>query len=80
VKHGVKRLKTPAREPEQGLTAPEQRIAALMAKGHTNKEMAEELGLSANTVRNYVGRVFQKLHILRRSQVATFFSGLDQRK
>jgi DNA-binding NarL/FixJ family response regulator len=48
----MKRLNRPAPEPEQGLTVPEQRIAGLMAKGHTNKEMAEELGLSANTVQN----------------------------
>ena len=80
MKHGVDRLNTPARTLQRGLTPPEQRVAELMAEGHTNKEIAEALGLSANTVRSYVRRVFGKLHILRRSQVATFFSGLDQRK
>jgi two-component system response regulator DevR len=80
MKHGVNRLNTPTRELARGLTIPEQRVADLIAKGHTNKEIAEELALSANTVRNYVGRVFGKLHISRRSQVATFFSRLAQRK
>ena len=80
MKHGVNRLNMPARELGRGLTLPEQRVADLIAKGDTNKEIAEELGLSANTVRSYVGRVFGKLHISRRSQVATFFSRLDKGK
>lgn len=63
MKRVVTRRHTSAREPSSGLTLPEQRVAGLIAKGHTNKEIAEELGLSSNTVRNYVGRVFGKLHI-----------------
>lgn len=74
MKRVVTRRHTSPRKPPQRLTPPEQRVADLIAKGHTNKEIAEELGLSCNTVRNYVRRLFGKLHISRRFQVATFFS------
>ena len=40
----------------------------LVAEGHTNKEVAEEMKLSGNTVKNYLRSVFDKLKIRRRSQ------------
>lgn len=70
MKHVVACPKIPARELERVLTRPEQRVAGMIAKGHTNKEIAEELGLSPNTARNYVKRVVRQLGVSRRSQVA----------
>jgi DNA-binding NarL/FixJ family response regulator len=55
------------------LSGQEQRILALVAKGCTNKEIGQELGLSPKTVTNYLYRVYKKLQIKRRSQAATFF-------
>jgi two-component system response regulator DevR len=55
------------------LSGQEQRVLALVAKGCTNKEIGQELGLSPKTVTNYLYRLYKKLQIKRRSQAATFF-------
>ena len=57
------------------LSSQEQRVAALVAEGKTNKEIAAALGLSDKTVKNYLSSVFQKLQVHRRSQAATLVSG-----
>ena len=55
------------------LSPQERRVLALVAEGKTNKEVGKLLGLSDNTVKNYLGRVFEKLHITRRSQAAAVY-------
>jgi two-component system response regulator DevR len=55
------------------LSPQERRVLALVADGKTNKEVGEQLGLSDNTVKNYLGSVFEKLHIKRRSQAAALY-------
>lgn len=55
------------------LSAQERRVLALVAEGLTNKEVAEKLGLSDNTVKNYLVSVFEKLQVKRRSQAAAMF-------
>lgn len=62
---------------EQGklaiLSAQEKRVLALVAEGKTNKEIAEQMGLSDKTVKNYLSTVFEKLKIKRRSQAAVMY-------
>jgi two-component system response regulator DevR len=55
------------------LSAQERRVVALVAAGRTNKEIAVELTLSENTVKNYLSNAFEKLKIKRRSQAATIY-------
>lgn len=55
------------------LSGQEERILALVAEGHTNKEIGTALNLSDKTVKNYLASVFQKLRITRRAQAAAFF-------
>ncbi|CAB4910499.1 unannotated protein [freshwater metagenome] len=50
-----------------GLTGQELRIASLAAAGLTNKEIGEQLYLSARTVGGHLYRVFPKLQITTRS-------------
>ena len=57
----------------QSLSPQEERVLALVAEGLTNKEIATTLKLSDKTVKNYLSNMFQKLHISRRAQAATFF-------
>lgn len=40
------------------------------ARGHTNQEIAAELGLSLKTVRNHVSAILAKLHVVDRAQAA----------
>ena len=65
-----------ARQPQDGLSllsAQERRVLALVAEGRTNKEIGVQLGLSDNTVKNYLVNVFDKLKIKRRSQAAALW-------
>lgn len=56
------------------LTAQQWKVLALVAAGKTNKEIGEALGLSDKTVRNYLVDIFDKLHISRRTQAASFYT------
>lgn len=55
------------------LSAQERRVLALVAEGKTNKEIGVSLGLSDNTVKNYLVSVFDKLQVKRRSQAAAIY-------
>jgi two-component system, NarL family, response regulator DevR len=55
------------------LSCQEQKVLALIAKGLTNKEIADNLSLSYKTVKNYVSHIFEKLEVSRRSQATAFF-------
>jgi two-component system response regulator DevR len=55
------------------LSPQERRILALVVEGKTNKEIANALGLSDKTVKNYLSNAFQKLHVGRRSHAAVLY-------
>lgn len=55
------------------LSAQERRVLALVAEGKTNKEIAQVMGLSDKTVKNYLSNLLDKLNLSRRSQAAAFF-------
>ena len=52
------------------LTPAEERVAALVAEGKTNREVAAALFLSDRTVEGHLSRVFGKLGIKHRAEVA----------
>lgn len=56
------------------LSRQERRVLALVASGHTNRAVGEQLRLSPNTVRNYLVSIFEKLRVKRRSQAAAIFA------
>jgi len=56
------------------LSTQERRVLACIAAGKTNKETGVELGLSEKTVKNYLGNIFEKLHVTRRAQAAALFA------
>ena len=49
-----------------GLTERECEILTRLASGQSNKELARELGISPNTVKTHVSRVYEKLDVQRR--------------
>ena len=55
------------------LSAQERKVLALVAEGLTNKQVGAELGLSENTVKNYLVNVFGKLQVRRRAQATAVF-------
>ena len=58
------------------LTPREAEVLALVADGHSNPEIARELGLSLKTVQNHVSHVLAKLQVRDRTQAALRMRGL----
>lgn len=56
------------------LSPQERRVLAFVSEGKTNKEIAAQMALSDKTVKNYLSNIFEKLHLSRRAQAATFYS------
>src|SRR5687767_4016271 len=49
-----------------GLTPRECEILELLASGRSNKELARSLGISPNTIKTHVARLFEKLEVQKR--------------
>jgi two-component system, NarL family, nitrate/nitrite response regulator NarL len=52
------------------LTAREEQILKLIARGKSNREIGESLNIAEKTVKNYVTSVFQKLQVRNRVEAA----------
>jgi DNA-binding NarL/FixJ family response regulator len=61
-----------ADEPTETLTRREQEVALLVARGLTNRQIAQELSVSRNTANNHVARILRKLGLSSRSQIAAW--------
>jgi DNA-binding CsgD family transcriptional regulator len=59
-----------------GLTPTEERVAEMVAAGHTNREVAQALFLSVHTVEDNLTRIYRKLGIRSRTELAAQRSGL----
>lgn len=59
--------------PRSGLDLSHQERAtlALLAEGHSYQNAADELGVSINTVRNYVRAIYEKLHVHSKSEAVS---------
>ena len=55
------------------LTPVEERIAGLVAAGQTNREVASALFLGVRTVESHLGRIYRKLQIRSRTELAHLF-------
>ena len=51
-----------------GISARENEVLALLAEGHSNKQIARLLGISPNTVKTHVASLLAKLDSTRRTQ------------
>jgi DNA-binding CsgD family transcriptional regulator len=51
-----------------GLSPRECEILAMLASGGSNKELARNLGISPNTIKTHVARVYEKLEVANRVQ------------
>ena len=56
----------------EDLSQREKEVLALIARGDTNRTIAEQLVISEHTARNHVSRILDKLGLTRRSEAAVF--------
>jgi len=54
------------------LTEREREVLTLVARGYTNKQIAEALYITEKTARNHVSHILEKLNLSRRSEAAAF--------
>jgi two-component system, NarL family, response regulator DevR len=59
-------------EGAEELTDREREVLGLVARGYTNKQIAEALSMSEKTARNHVSHILEKLGLSRRSEAAAF--------
>ena len=57
---------------DEKLTQTENRIAASVARGLTNKEIAAEMEISVRTVENHVSHILDKKHFHNRVEIARY--------
>jgi DNA-binding CsgD family transcriptional regulator len=71
------RKRTPSAMPE--LTPQELQVAAVVARGATNKEAAAQLYLSPKTIEKHLGGVYAKLGLRSRTELARVFADEERR-
>jgi DNA-binding NarL/FixJ family response regulator len=60
------------------LSARERQVALLLADGRENREVAAALGITENTVSAYVRRIYRKLRVHSRRELALHMALLDR--
>lgn len=58
------------RDPLDSLTARERTVADLVANGMRNREIARELGITEGTIKVYLHRIYEKLDVGNRTELA----------
>ena len=62
-----RRIVKPTSDVEK-LTAREQELVEMLAKGYSYKELSDKLGITINTVRTHLQHIYEKLHVQSRTQ------------
>jgi two-component system, NarL family, response regulator DevR len=62
------------------LTPQERRVLELIARGQSNRQIAQELFLAEATVKNYVSSLLSKLGMRRRTEAAVYAAVLAERR
>ena len=63
----------------KNLTKRETEIVDLLPEGHTNKAIAQQLGIAEHTVETHLDRIYRKLRVQSRTEAACKYL-LDQKK
>jgi DNA-binding NarL/FixJ family response regulator len=72
------RQKSRSRDATINLTSREEEVLVLLSRGFSNKEIAEQMSVSIETVRSHLKRIYEKMHVRSRTEaVALYFSSPD---
>lgn len=67
------RQKSGSLDPSISLTPREEEILVLLTKGFANKEIADHLNLSIETVRSHLKNIYTKMHVRSRAEAVAHF-------
>jgi DNA-binding CsgD family transcriptional regulator len=67
------RQKGRGRDDSISLTAREEETLLLLTKGYSNKEIADRLSLSIETVRSHLAHVYKKMHVRSRAEAVAHY-------
>jgi DNA-binding NarL/FixJ family response regulator len=68
-----------ARDAALRLTLREEEVLGLVARGYANKEIADKLAVTFETVRDHLKKIYSKLHVRSRTQAAArYFAASDR--
>ena len=65
----------PRRDESQPLSQRELAVAALLARGFTNVQMADQLGLTVHAVKFHLASIYRKLGVSNRTEAAVAYLG-----
>jgi DNA-binding NarL/FixJ family response regulator len=60
------------------LTAREREVLNLLARGNTNREIAEQLFITNKTVKNHLSRIYEKIGVHSRSEAIALWLGVRE--
>jgi DNA-binding NarL/FixJ family response regulator len=66
---------SPAKKEGDELSARERQVLQLLAQGYAYKQIGDELGVSMDTTRTYIRRIYEKLHVHSRTEAVVRFLG-----
>ncbi|MGL5017666.1 MAG: response regulator [Luteolibacter sp.] len=67
------RRKISGMDPSISLTAREEETLVLLTKGYSNKEIADQLNLSIETVRSHLKNIYTKMHVRSRAEAVAHY-------
>ena len=67
------RRKAGAVDPAHAISAREEEILVLLTKGYSNKEIADVLHLSVETVRSHLKNIYTKMHVRSRTEAVAHY-------
>lgn len=65
----------PAKQEGEVLSDRERQVLECLAKGYAYKQISDELGVSMDTTRTYIRRIYEKLHVHSRTDAVVRFLG-----
>ena len=72
------RQKSRARDTTVHLTSREEEVLVLLSRGYSNKEIADQMTVSIETVRTHLKKIYEKMHVRSRTEaVALYFGGQE---
>ncbi len=63
----------PVKREDEGLSGRERQVLQLLAQGYAYKQIGDQLGVSMDTTRTYIRRIYEKMHVHSRTEAVMRF-------